>query len=201
MRTDRVKAVFLAMALALAAGAQAPPPAAPPAAKPSTPPGAAPAGPAPAAQPPAAAPAATPPAPAAPPPAGGAGGAPKAPASTIDIMKNLADAAAGANQEDFIIKKPGELTFTTGVVIEGRVEKPQVMLVLSKEALRLEPVTFEKSFLDNITRPLQYNVFEFLGEEKKEMKEPQALNQEQKQEPKQERKREPKPEKEQRKKK
>jgi len=85
------------------------------------------------------------------------------------LIKSFADAVTNTNtgQDEFVIKKAGEITFTTGVVIEGRVEKPQVMLILSKEALRLEPETFEKSFINKITRPMQYNAFEFMGEEKK----------------------------------
>jgi len=68
---------------------------------------------------------------------------------------------SGAEKEDeFVIKKPGEITFTSGIVIEGRVEKPQVMLVLTKEKIKVEPVIFQQSFVKNITDPLRYNTFE-----------------------------------------
>jgi hypothetical protein len=71
-------------------------------------------------------------------------------------------AAAGdpADRDDFVIRKPGEITFTTGIVIEGRVEKPQVMLILTKERIKLQPVTFERSFVNRVTEPVYYNTFE-----------------------------------------
>ena len=67
---------------------------------------------------------------------------------------------AAQKDEDFIIKKPGEISFTSGIVIEGRVEKPQVLLVLTKERIKVDPVVFQQSFLKNITDPLRYNTFE-----------------------------------------
>lgn len=87
---------------------------------------------------------------------------PRMPASNA-LIQGLANAAAQAGQDEFVIKKPGEITFTTGIVIEGRVEKPQVMLVLSKEKIRIADEAFKNSFLSRITRPLQYNTFEFMG--------------------------------------
>jgi hypothetical protein len=69
-------------------------------------------------------------------------------------------AAAAPKDEDFVIKKPGEITFTSGIVIEGRVEKPQVMLILTKEKIKANPFVFQQSFIKNITDPIRYNTFE-----------------------------------------
>ncbi len=74
-------------------------------------------------------------------------------------VKNKAPAGE-PKDDDFIIKKPGEITFTSGIVIEGRVEKPQVMLVLTKEKIKSDPSSYKQSFLKNITDPLRYNTFE-----------------------------------------
>jgi len=74
--------------------------------------------------------------------------------------KGEVSSSANAAEDEFIIKKPGEITFTTGIVIEGRVEKPQVMLVLTKERVKMEELNFEQSFVRNITEPLRYNTFE-----------------------------------------
>ncbi|OGS37574.1 MAG: hypothetical protein A2293_00195 [Elusimicrobia bacterium RIFOXYB2_FULL_49_7] len=87
---------------------------------------------------------------------------PKLPASAL--MRSMAavaeKAATGRSNENYVIRKPGEITFTTGIVIEGRVEKPQVMLILTKERIRLDPVLFRRSFLKDITRSLQYKNFD-----------------------------------------
>ncbi len=51
------------------------------------------------------------------------------------------------NSEDFVIKKPGEITFTSGLVIEGRVEKPQVLLILTKEKIKMPQLNMNSSML------------------------------------------------------
>ena len=81
------------------------------------------------------------------------------PTQSLVPAKSRSAGPASADEE-FIIKKPGEITFTSGIVIEGRVEKPQVMLVLTKERIKVEPVLFQQSFLKNITDPLRYNTFQ-----------------------------------------
>jgi len=68
---------------------------------------------------------------------------------------NAAAPAAQAQDQSFVVKRPGEITFTSGIVIEGRVEKPQVMLVFTKEKIKLEPVVFRQSPLSQITAPLR----------------------------------------------
>ncbi|OGJ86846.1 MAG: hypothetical protein A2268_14335 [Candidatus Raymondbacteria bacterium RifOxyA12_full_50_37] len=72
----------------------------------------------------------------------------------------LAAVPATPAQDEFVIRKPGEITFTTGIVIEGRVEKPQVMLILTKERLKLQSIRFERSFVNRITEPVAYSTFE-----------------------------------------
>jgi pyruvate/2-oxoglutarate dehydrogenase complex dihydrolipoamide acyltransferase (E2) component len=78
--------------------------------------------------------------------------------------------AAPGSAEEYVIRRPGEITFEQGIIIEGRVEKPQLMLVLTKEKIKLEPVTFEKSFLTHITLPMRYNTFELFTEKKRKEK-------------------------------
>ncbi|MFH0921238.1 MAG: hypothetical protein V1913_12860 [Fibrobacterota bacterium] len=71
-----------------------------------------------------------------------------------------AGSAPAPQEESFVIKKPGEITFTSGIVIEGRVEKPQVMLVFIKERIKLEPVVFRQSPIGKITEPLRITPLE-----------------------------------------
>lgn len=74
----------------------------------------------------------------------------------------------GRNEDDYVVKKPGEITFTTGIVIEGRVEKPQVILILTKEKVKMEPLHFDHSFVKNITEPVRYNTFDIIQTEDKQ---------------------------------
>ena len=83
--------------------------------------------------------------------------------------KKASGKAKKSDDERFVIKRPGEITFTTGIVIEGRIEKPQVIIVLSKEEIKVKPVSFSNSFLAHVVRPLRQNTFElFTEEEEKE---------------------------------
>lgn len=68
---------------------------------------------------------------------------------------NISPIKEKASKKDYIVQKPGEITFTSGVVIEGRVEKPQLMLVITKEELRINPISFKKKFTKNITNSLK----------------------------------------------
>jgi len=80
------------------------------------------------------------------------------------------DSKSDKSEDEYVIRRPGEITFMTGIVIEGRVEKPQVMLVLTKEKIKLEPISFRNTFLKNITNPLRYNTFELFTEKKEKKK-------------------------------
>lgn len=54
----------------------------------------------------------------------------------------------------------GEIVFTTGLVIEGKVEKPQVQFSLLKEAPPRREIRFEHSFLDRVLEWERENTFE-----------------------------------------
>jgi hypothetical protein len=80
----------------------------------------------------------------------------------------LSSPPAQTGNDEFVQRKPGEITFTTGIVIEGRVEKPQVMLVLTKERIKLSPVVFSHSFLGDLTAPAKCQTFEIFTESEKD---------------------------------
>jgi hypothetical protein len=61
------------------------------------------------------------------------------------------------NDDDFVIKRPGEITFTSGIVIEGRVEKPQVLLIMTKEKTKLPELKLKASMLRFIEEPVIVN--------------------------------------------
>ena len=61
---------------------------------------------------------------------------------------------SSAGGRGYRIDKPGTITFTTGVVIKGKVEKPQVMIFLPKEKSFYEPVSISKSFVKEIMEPM-----------------------------------------------
>jgi len=63
---------------------------------------------------------------------------------------------AAQEQEEYRIDQPGTITFTVGVKIKGKVEKPQVMIFLPKEKPVYRKITFERSFIDDIKKPLPY---------------------------------------------
>jgi hypothetical protein len=54
------------------------------------------------------------------------------------------------------IDKPGTITFTVGIKIKGKVEKPQVMIFLPKEKPFYKKPVFSHSFLDDIMQPLPF---------------------------------------------
>ncbi len=62
--------------------------------------------------------------------------------------------AAGKDGQGYRIDKPGTITFTVGVKIKGKVEKPQVMIFLPKEKPAYKEVTITHSFYDDIMEPL-----------------------------------------------
>jgi hypothetical protein len=59
-----------------------------------------------------------------------------------------------SEDDDFVIKKPGEITFTSGIIIEGRVEKPQVLLIMTKEKTKLPPLKLNSSMIRFIEEPV-----------------------------------------------
>ncbi len=59
--------------------------------------------------------------------------------------------------QGFLIDKPGTITFTVGVKIKGKVEKPQVMIFLPKEDSWHKKMDFDRSFRDNLLEPLPFS--------------------------------------------
>ena len=64
----------------------------------------------------------------------------------------------GSNKEnqEYHIEKPGTITFTVGVKISGKVEKPQVMIFLPKEKPIYKDNSFDRSFSAEINEPLPF---------------------------------------------
>ncbi|HEX2958539.1 MAG TPA: hypothetical protein VHO70_17010 [Chitinispirillaceae bacterium] len=62
----------------------------------------------------------------------------------------------GENQA-YKIEKPGTITFTVGVKIKGKVEKPQVMIFLPKEKPIYTEHTLERSFASELAEPLDFS--------------------------------------------
>lgn len=61
-----------------------------------------------------------------------------------------------ATEETYRIDQPGTITFTVGVKISGKVEKPQVMIFLPKEKTLYREETLKRSFADEIEQPLPF---------------------------------------------
>ena len=68
-----------------------------------------------------------------------------------------ADSASttGAN-EGYRIDQPGTITFTVGVKISGKVEKPQVMIFLPKEKTQYREEVLNRSFIEELSQPLPF---------------------------------------------
>ncbi|MBL8026755.1 MAG: hypothetical protein JNL74_10115 [Fibrobacteres bacterium] len=67
-------------------------------------------------------------------------------------------ASANSAEDEAVIKKPGEITFTSGIVIEGRVEKPQVLLIMSKEKTKLPELKLNASMIKFIEEPVHIDL-------------------------------------------
>ncbi len=69
------------------------------------------------------------------------------------------DPAAGQPLDegsDYVVDQPGTITFKHGIVIVGKVEKPQVMIFLPKEKSYYRKVSFSRSFSDEIAQALPF---------------------------------------------
>ncbi len=58
--------------------------------------------------------------------------------------------------QGFRIDEPGTITFTTAMKIEGKIDKPQVVIFLPKEERHYREITFSHSFEDEIMRALPF---------------------------------------------
>jgi hypothetical protein len=64
---------------------------------------------------------------------------------------------APPEEQGYRIDKPGTITFTVGVKIKGKVEKPQVVIFLPKEKPVYRNDTLTHSFLSDLMQPLPMN--------------------------------------------
>lgn len=58
--------------------------------------------------------------------------------------------------KEYQIEKPGTITFTVGAKIKGKVEKPQVMIFLTKERVHYKEITLDRSFQQDLLEPLPF---------------------------------------------
>jgi len=61
-----------------------------------------------------------------------------------------------AEDTGYRIDSPGTITFTVGVKIRGKVEKPQVVIFLPKERSYYREMDFSYSYENEITKPLPF---------------------------------------------
>jgi hypothetical protein len=61
------------------------------------------------------------------------------------------------DNQAYKIEKPGTITFTVGVKIKGKVEKPQVMIFLPKEKPIYREHSLERSFASELAEPLDFS--------------------------------------------
>ena len=81
-------------------------------------------------------------------------------------VQNAAPAAAAVqaapkpqdstDRAGYRIDQPGTITFTVGMVIKGKIEKPQVMIFLPKEKTFYREQKFSHSFNDDLAEPLPF---------------------------------------------
>jgi hypothetical protein len=78
-------------------------------------------------------------------------------AHAVPLDSSVVERATAPDQGGYKIEKPGTITFTVGVTIKGKVEKPQVVIFLPKEKSQYEPMNFERSFATDIMNPAPLN--------------------------------------------
>jgi hypothetical protein len=61
------------------------------------------------------------------------------------------------DNQAYKIEKPGTITFTVGVKIKGKVEKPQVMIFLPKEKPVYKEHALDRSFASELAQPLDFS--------------------------------------------
>jgi hypothetical protein len=61
-----------------------------------------------------------------------------------------------SGSQGYRIDQPGTITFTVGVKIKGKVEKPQVMIFLPKEKTIYREIEFSKTYKEDLMTPLPF---------------------------------------------
>jgi hypothetical protein len=59
-----------------------------------------------------------------------------------------------SDDQGYRIDKPGTITFTVGVKIKGKVQKPQVVIFLPREKPVYKEISITHSFYEDIMEPL-----------------------------------------------
>jgi hypothetical protein len=70
--------------------------------------------------------------------------------------KRTGSGADSSSSPAFRIDQPGTITFTVGMVIKGKIEKPQVIIFLPKEKTFYRDLKFTHSFAGEIGDPLPF---------------------------------------------
>ena len=77
----------------------------------------------------------------------------------VPAFSNAASGDSTATAESgngYRIEQPGTITFTVGVKISGKVEKPQVMIFLPKEKTLYRNEVPRRSFYNELIQPLPF---------------------------------------------
>jgi hypothetical protein len=77
----------------------------------------------------------------------------------VRAIAGLANEISQSPASGSILRNPGEITFTQAAVIEGRVEKPQVVFTILKQGSKSDSIIFDQSFREEILSPLEINAF------------------------------------------
>jgi hypothetical protein len=71
--------------------------------------------------------------------------------------KQNPDPKVTEDNQVYRIEKPGTITFTVGIKIKGKVEKPQVMIFLPKEKPVYKEHMLNRSFEKELSEPLDFS--------------------------------------------
>ena len=72
-------------------------------------------------------------------------------------VHSLSTESTSEETDGYRIDQPGTITFTVGVKISGKVEKPQVMIFLPKEKTLYRDEKLTRSFSEEIQQPIPFS--------------------------------------------
>jgi len=70
--------------------------------------------------------------------------------------EDKAGVKAATGDMGYRMDKPGTITFTVGITVKGKVEKPQVIIFLPKEKPVYRTTSVSMSFLQDIMKPIPF---------------------------------------------
>ena len=82
-----------------------------------------------------------------------------APPEKKAVPTQAKDTSAARPGQGYRIDQPGTITFTVGMVIKGKIEKPQVMIFLPKQNSYYRELKFNHSFANELNAPLPFSPF------------------------------------------